>query len=198
MLDKSSAMNAEQRQNKRQDMKCSNCKNPVDATSIHCEWCGAKIVRQKEQTTHELNIVANGTYTDFMAQIQQLDKQSTGTGTVFGALKNVLYKSKGDVVRQKANFIKTYPLSNNNLEDVLQIATLAVRSFEEIKISSWSDSSNEQDRKKLIKEAWKVKAEESISILETYGKDTFIKEQTEKLRAIITQKKGILNKLFGK
>ena len=179
-------------------MKCSNCKNPVDATSIHCEWCGAKIVRQEEQATQESKTVTNGSFSDFMSQIQLFDKQITGSGTVFGALKNVLYKSKGDVVRQKANFIKTYPLSNNNLEDVLQIATLAVTSFEEIKISAWSDNGNEQDRKKLIKEAWKVKAEQSISILEAYGKDTFTKEQTGKLRAKITKKKGILGKLFGK
>ena len=27
-------------------LKCNSCKNPVSATSIHCEWCGAKIVRE--------------------------------------------------------------------------------------------------------------------------------------------------------
>src|SRR5690606_1770322 len=123
-------------------MKCSNCKNPVEATSIHCEWCGAKIVRQEEDSKQESKTSTTGSYNDFMAQIQQFDKQITGRGTVFGALKNVLYKSKGDVVREKADFIKTYPLSNNNLEDVLQIATLAVISFEEIKISAWSDTGN--------------------------------------------------------
>ena len=32
-------------------MNCSNCKNPVDGSSVHCEWCGAKIDRQAGTTS---------------------------------------------------------------------------------------------------------------------------------------------------
>jgi len=158
-------------------MNCNKCKNPIDSSSIHCEWCGTKVNRE----TANSNLGEIGSYQEFLDSLNKLDKLIVGSGTVYGAMKNILFKSKFDSVKNKADYIKNYPLSNNNLEAVLQIANLSTTSIQEIE-SNGSASETEEEQNKMIKRAWETKLKNSLSVLDTYGKDEFIRKEVKKIR----------------
>ena len=56
-------------------LKCNSCKNPVSVTSIHCEWCGAKIVRETENQTNSNGSNSNSSLTDLMNKLNEVENE---------------------------------------------------------------------------------------------------------------------------
>ena len=56
-------------------LKCNSCKNPVAVTSIHCEWCGAKIVRETENQTNNSGTNSNSSLADFVNKLNDVENE---------------------------------------------------------------------------------------------------------------------------
>ena len=56
-------------------LKCNSCKNPVAVTSIHCEWCGAKIVRETENQANNNGTNSNSSLVDFMNKLNEVENE---------------------------------------------------------------------------------------------------------------------------
>lgn len=184
-------------------LKCNTCKNPVAVTSIHCEWCGGKIIRESEIKANENNAGNNNSsLADFMNKLNEVENEivrenaSSGTwGALDGMLTRAFGNTKIDSLNQKkATIIATYPLPKNP-DDLLEIANMAASSFKNIKIHKVALTDNARNENKInqpIRNAWKTKAEQAISLLAIYSRtDDFIRQQIELLKSqLIEEKKG--------
>jgi hypothetical protein len=183
-------------------LKCNSCKNPNAVTSIHCEWCGAKIIRETENQTDVHGNVSNSSLADFMQKLNEIEteiiKENSGAGT-WGALDGMLTRAFGNskidsLNQKKATIIQTYPLPKNP-EDLLEIANMSVSNFKNIKVNkvALTDSArNENKINQPIKNAWKTKAEQALNLLVIYSRtDDYIRQQIELLKPLlIEEKKG--------
>lgn len=183
-------------------IKCNSCKNPISVTSIHCEWCGSKIVREIETQTVSNGIITHTSVSDFMEKLNEVEneivKENSGAGT-WGALDGMLTRAFGNskidsLNQKKATIISTFPLPKNP-DDLLEIANMASSHFKNIKVHKVALTDNARNENKInkpIKDAWKTKAEQAINLLTTYGRnDDFIRLQIEQLKTqLIEDKKG--------
>lgn len=208
-------------------MNCNQCKNPVDSSSIHCEWCGAKIVRQAGVSSesggaikHPAELLlerllevdnemieATGNKSPFSSLLkggQSILKGDTkglkdiaigagdlATGGVLGTVTSFITKPRElkAIAEKKATIITAYPLPSSNSEHLLEMANLSVSSFNQIEIA-WGGTDDESERKKILKNAWKAKAEQAIEKLEMFAlKDDFIKGKVIELKEKIKPKK---------
>ena len=211
-------------------MNCSNCKNPVDGSSVHCEWCGAKIDRQAGTTSQggserkhptELllekllevdseaieasgskdpisSIIKGGENLSQGKKKEGLISMAVGLGSIAtggGLLDTAVsfINRPGElkaIAEKKATIISAYPLPRSNAEDLLEMANLATSSFNQIE-SNFNDSEHEKERKKVLKNAWRAKAEQAIEKLEMFAiKDEFIKSKVVELKEKVKQKKS--------
>jgi hypothetical protein len=182
--------------------KCNTCKNPVVVTSIYCEWCGAKIIRETEVQTNNNVINSNISLKDFICKINEIEdeivKENAGAGT-WGALDGILTRAFGNskidsLNQKKATIIQTYPLPKNP-DDLLEIANMATSNYRNIKLNKLAVTDNARNENKLnqpIKNAWKTKAEQALNLLEIYSRsDDFIRQQVELLKnQLFEEKKG--------
>lgn len=183
-------------------LNCNSCKNPVAVTSIHCEWCGAKIIRETENLTNNIGTNSISSLTDFMNKLNEVEneiiKENAGAGT-WGALDGMLTRAFGNskidsLNQKKATIIQTYPLPKNP-DDLLEIANMAASNFKYIKVHKIALSDNARNENKInqpIKNAWKTKAEQALNLLAIYSRsDEFIRQQIELLKTqLIEEKKG--------
>ena len=183
-------------------LKCNSCKNPVSVTSIHCEWCGAKIVRETENQTNSNGSNSNSSLTDLMNKLNEVEneivKENAGAGT-WGALDGILTiafgNSKIDSLNQKkATIIQNHPLPKNP-DDLLEISNIAASNFKNIKVHKLALTDNARKENKInqpIKNAWKTKAEQALNLLAIYSRtDDFIRQQIELLKTqLVEEKKG--------
>lgn len=186
-------------------LKCNSCKNPVAVTSIHCEWCGAKIIRETENHTTNNGTNSNSSLADFINKLNEVEneivKENSGSGT-WGALDGMLTRAFGNskidsLNQKKATIIQTYPLPKNP-DDLLEIANMAVSNFKNIQVHKVAITDNARNENKLnqpIKKAWKIKAEQALSLLAMYTRtDDFIRQQIEFLEThLVEEKKGWFN-----
>ena len=174
-------------------LKCNSCKNPVAVTSIHCEWCGAKIIRETENQTDSNGTNSNSSLAVFMNRLNEVEneivKENSGAGT-WGALDGVLTRAFGNskidsLNQKKATIIQTYPLPKNP-DDLLEIANMSASNFKNIKVHKVALTDNARNENKInepIKNAWKTKAEQALNLLAIYSRtDDFIREQIELLK----------------
>jgi len=113
------------------------------------------------------------------------------TGGILGTVTSFLTKpgQLKAIAEKKAVIIATYPLPSN-AEHLLEMANLAVSSFNQIKLE-WGGSGNEHERKEILKNAWKAKAEQAVEKLELFAqKDDFIKGKVAELKLKINPKKN--------
>ncbi len=183
-------------------LKCNSCKNPVTVTSIHCEWCGAKIVRETEYQTNSYGSNSNRSLSDFLNKLNDVEneivKENAGSGT-WGALDGILTRAFGNskidsLNQKKATIIQTYQLPRNP-DDLLEIANMSASNFRNTKVHKVALSENARNENKInqpIKNAWKTKAEQAINQLTIYSRtDDFIRQQIELLKTqLIEEKKG--------
>lgn len=181
---------------------CNTCKNPISVTSIHCEWCGNKIVREIEAQKKLNGFISHSNISEFMEKLNEVEneiiKENSGAGT-WGALDGMLTRAFGNskidsLNQKKATIISTFPLPKNP-DDLLEIANMASSNFKNIKVNkvALNDSArNENKINKPIKDAWKIKAEQAINLLLTYSKtDEFIRQQIDQLKTqLVEEKKG--------
>ncbi len=182
--------------------KCNSCKNPVAVTSIHCEWCGAKIIRENESQSNKNGTNSISSLADFMNKLNEVEneivKENAGAGT-WGVLDGIFTRAFGNskidsLNQKKATIIQTYPLPKNP-EDLLEIANISASNFKNIKVHkvALTDSArNENKINQPIKNAWKTKAEQAINMLFVYAKtDDFILQQIELLKTqLVEEKRG--------
>jgi hypothetical protein len=183
-------------------INCNSCKNPVAVTSINCEWCSAKIIREIETQTNSNGTNSSSSLGDFMNKLNEVEneivKENAGAGT-WGALDGMLTRAFGNskidsLNRKKATIIATYPLPKNP-DDLLELANIAASSFKNIKVHKIALSDNARNENKInqpIKNAWKTKAEQALNLLAIYSRtDDFIRQQIELLKTqLIEEKKG--------
>jgi len=183
-------------------LKCNSCKNPVAVTSIHCEWCGAKIIRETENQTNNNSTNSNISLADFMNKLNEVEneivKENSGAGT-WGALDGMLTRAFGNskiesLNQKKATIIQTYPLPKNP-DDLLEIANMSASNFKNIKVHKLALTDNARNENKInqpIKNAWKTKAEQALNLLTIYSRtDDFIRQQIELLKnQLVEEKKG--------
>lgn len=183
-------------------LKCNSCKNPVAVTSIHCEWCGAKIVRDVEIQTSSNGTNINSSLADFMNKLNDVEneivKENAGAGT-WGALDGMLTRAFGNskidsLNQKKSTIITTYPLPKNP-DDLFEIANMAASSFKNIKLHKVALTDHARNENKInqpIKNAWKTKAEQALNLLIIYSRtDDFIRQQIELLKTqLVEEKKG--------
>ena len=184
-------------------LKCNSCKNPIAVTSIHCEWCSAKIIRETETQTNSTN--SNSSLADLMNRLNEIEneivKENSGAGT-WGALDGMLTRAFGNskidsLNQKKATIIQTYPLPTNP-EDLLQIANMSAANFKNIKVHKVALTDNARNENKInqpIKNAWKTMAEQALNLLAIYSRtDDFIRQQIEVLKTqLVEEKKGWFN-----
>lgn len=181
-------------------LKCNSCKNPVSETSIYCEWCGAKIIRETESQTNINRANSNNNLTDFMIRLNEVEneivKENASTGT-WGALDGILTRAFGNTKidslnQKKATIIQTYPLPKNP-DSLIEFANMAVSSYKNTKVHKVALSDNARNENKInqpIKNAWKTKAEQAINLLAIYSKtDDFIYQQIELLKVQLVEEK---------
>lgn len=181
-------------------LKCNSCKNPVAVTSIHCEWCGAKVFRETVIQTDNNGNNSNGSLADFMHKLNEVDneivKENAGAGT-WGALDGMLTRAFGNTKidslnQKKATIIQTYPLPKNP-DDLLEIANMAASNFKNIKVHKVTLTENARNENKVnqpIKNAWKTKAEQALNLLAVYSRtDDFIRQQIELLKIQLVEEK---------
>jgi len=179
--------------------KCNSCKNPVAVSSITCEWCGAPLVRDSVHTGNATTSPIGG-LVDFMARLNEVDNQiveaNSGAGT-WGALDGILNRAFGNskidsLNQQKVTIIQTYPLPKA-ANDLLEIASMAVSNFKNLKIHKLAFSDNARDENKMnqpLKNAWKSKAEQALNLLDIYARsDEFVRQQAEALRSQLSEEK---------
>lgn len=183
-------------------LNCNSCKNPVSVTSIHCEWCGAKIIRVEEIKSESNGKNSESSLTDFMNKLNEVEneiiKENDGAGT-WGALDGMLTRAFGNskidsLNQKKATIIKTFPLPKNP-DDLLEIGNLSVSNFKNTKVNKVALTDNARNENKInkpIKDAWKTKAEQAINLLTIYSRtDDFIRQQIELLKLeLVEEKKG--------
>jgi len=183
-------------------LKCNTCKNPISVTSIHCEWCGAKIIRETENQSNSNGVNSNSSLSDFMNKLNEVEneivKENAVAGT-WGALDGILTRAFGNTKidslnQKKATIIQTYPLPKNP-DDLLEIANMAALNFKNIKVHKVALSDSARNDNKInqpIKNAWKTKAEQALNLLTIYSKtDDFIRQQIELLKIqLVEEKKG--------
>lgn len=183
-------------------LKCNSCKNPVAVTSIHCEWCGAKVIRETEPQSIINGSNSNNSLADFMNKLNEVEneivKENAGAGT-WGALDGMLTRAFGNskidsLNQKKATIIQTYPLPKNP-DDLLEIANMAASSYKNIKVHKVALTDNARSENKInqpIKNAWKTKAEQALNLLAVYSRtDDFIRQQIEVLKSqLVEEKKG--------
>ena len=180
--------------------KCNSCKNPVSVSSIHCEWCGAKIVHEENNIQSNGSVNSNSSLLEFMNKLNDIEneiiKESSSAGT-WGALDGVLTRAFGNSKIDSLNYkkitiIQTYPLPKTP-DDLLEIANMAVSNFKNTKIHNVALSENSRNENKInkpIKDAWKSKAEQALGILSIYSKtDDFIRQQIDHLIPQLTEEK---------
>lgn len=183
-------------------LKCNSCKNPVAVTSIHCEWCGAKIVREAEYQTNNNGTNTNSSLAEFMNKLNEVENEivkENAAARTWGALDGMLTRAFGNskidsLNQKKATIISTYPLPKNP-DDLLEIANMAASSFKNIKVHKVALTENARNQNKInqpIKNAWKTKAEQALNLLAIYSRtDDFICQQIEQLKTqLVEEKKG--------
>jgi DNA-directed RNA polymerase subunit RPC12/RpoP len=183
-------------------LKCNSCKNPVSVTSIHCEWCGAKIIRKEQNKVESNGKNPDSSLTDFMNKLNEVEneiiKENDGAGT-WGALDGILTRAFGNskidsLNQKKATIIQTYPLPKNP-DDLLEIANMAVSNFKNMKVNKVALTDNARNENKInkpIKDAWRTKTEQALNLLTIYSRtDDFIRQQIELLKSqLVEEKKG--------
>lgn len=183
-------------------LNCNSCKNPVSVTSIHCEWCGTKIIRVEKIKSESNGKNSESSLTDFMNKLNEVEneiiKENDGAGT-WGALDGMLTRAFGNskidsLNQKKATIIKTFPLPKNP-DDLLEIGNLSVSNFKNTKVNKVALTDNARNENKInkpIKDAWKTKAEQAINLLTIYSRtDDFIRQQIELLKLeLVEEKKG--------
>ena len=173
-------------------LKCNSCKNPIAVSSIHCEWCGAKIVREENIIQNNGSVNSHNSLADFMNKLNDVEneiiKETSGAGT-WGALDGLLTRAFGNskidsLNHKKVTVIQTYPLPKNT-DDLLEIANMAVSNFKNTRIHNVALTDNTRNENKInkpIKDAWKAKAEQALGQLSIYSKtDDFIRQQIDYL-----------------
>ena len=137
-------------------LKCNSCKNPVAVTSIHCEWCGAKIIRETENHTNNNSTNSNISLADFMNKLNEVEneivKENSGAGT-WGAFDGMLTRAFGNskidsLIQKKATIIQTYPLPKNP-DDLLEIANMSASNFKNIKVHKVALTDNARNENKI-------------------------------------------------
>jgi hypothetical protein len=174
-------------------LKCNSCKNPVSITSIHCEWCGGKIIREAISNTTEGATSSTGSLADFIHKLSEVEnelvKENSSAGT-WGALDGMLTRAFGNskidsLNQKKATIIQTYPLPKNP-DELLELANIAVSNFKNIKVHKVAFSDNARNENKInqpLRNAWKTKAEQALNMLAIYSRtDDFIRVQIEALQ----------------
>lgn len=169
-------------------------------TSIHCEWCGAKIISELENQPNSNEIYSRSGLTDFMDKLNEVEneivKENAGAGT-WGVLDGILTRAFGNskidsLNQKKATIIQTYPLPKNP-ENLLEFAIMAVSNFKNIKINKMALTDNARNENKInkpIKDAWKVKAEQALSLLNVYSRtDDFIRQHINNLKPQLIEEK---------
>lgn len=183
-------------------IKCDSCKNPISLTSIHCEWCGAKINYKSEIQTNTNGSNPNSSIADLLSKITEVESEiineNSGAGT-WGALDGILTRAFGNTKidslnQKKVTIIQMYPLPKNP-DDLLEIANMALSNFINIRVHKIALSENARNENKInqpIKRAWKTKAEQALNLLAIYSKtDDDIRQQIELLKnKLVEEKKG--------
>lgn len=183
-------------------LNCNSCKNPVSVTSIHCEWCGEKIIRFEETKSINNEKKSESSLIDFMNKLNEVEneiiKENDGAGT-WGALDGMLTRAFGNskidsLNQKKSTIIKTFPLPKNP-DDLLEICNLSVSNFKNTKVNKVALTDNARNENKInkpIKDAWKTKAEQAINQLTLYSRtDDFIRQQVELLKLeLVEDKRG--------
>lgn len=181
-------------------LKCNTCKNPIAVSSIHCEWCGVKVVR--ETPTNIDGKPSTTSIEELMNKLNLVDdeiiKESSSAGA-WGALDGILTRAFGNTKidslnQKKATIIQTFPLPKN-ANELLEIANMAVSNFKNIKIHKVALTDHTRNENKInqpIKNAWKTKAEQAINLLNIYaGTDEIIRQQIGFLNSqLIEENKG--------
>ncbi len=180
-------------------MNCNTCKNPISTSSLHCEWCGARVIQENRNLSNSASFQSNS-ITDFMDKLNEIEneiiKENSGAGT-WGALDGMLTRAFGNskidsLNQKKATIIQTFPLPKNP-DDLLEMANLASANFKNTKINKVALTDNARKENKMnkpIRDAWKAKTEQAIGQLEIYGRnDDFIRQQIENLKSRIHEEK---------
>lgn len=181
-------------------LKCNSCKNPVSVTSMHCEWCGEKIIRETENTSRNNQPNTNSSLSDFMNKLNEVEneivKENAGAGT-WGAFDGLLTRAFGNTKidglnQKKATIIQTFQLPKNP-EELLELANMAASNFKNIKVHKVALTDNARNENKVnqpIKNAWKTKAEQALSLLAIYSRtDDFIRQQIDLIKVQLVEEK---------
>ena len=122
-------------------LKCDSCKNPIAITSLNCEWCGAKIIRNSENQRDLKSNESNINISDFINKLNEIEneiiKESSSSGT-WGVLDGIFSRAFGNAKidslnQKKATIIQTYPLPKSS-DELLEIANMAISNYNNIKV----------------------------------------------------------------